>query len=119
MKKLIFVLTLGMIGIIGSSCTTVRIVAPPGTQVTLASRNAKCNWVKRRKVVYLYGVPLNWTVFNELLAGVRQPVKIQILNTWWDNFLSSASSSHDRKGRSRNEIEIKTMDVYSCVEPGL
>ncbi|MBU1220026.1 hypothetical protein KKF34_07170 [Myxococcota bacterium] len=119
MKKLLFLLAVSIVGITGLSCTTVSIIAPPGTQVTLASRNAKCQWVKRRKVIYLYGIPMNWTVFNELLAGVRQPVKIRVLNTWWDNFMSNMSSSRDRRGRSNNEIEIKTMDVYSCVEPGL
>ncbi|MBU1240129.1 hypothetical protein KKF84_11295 [Myxococcota bacterium] len=115
MKKLLF--SLSVIAMLAASCTTVKIVAPPGRQITLASRGAKCQHVKRRKVLYWNGIPLNWTVFNELLAGVRPPVKILILNTWLDNLLSSGSNRHGRRHGNRSNIEIKTMDVFSCVEP--
>jgi len=116
MKKIL--LSVSTLALLAASCTTVKIVAPPGRQITLASRGAKCQHVKRRKVLYWNGIPLNWTVFNELLAGVRPPVKILILNTWLDNLLSSSRNqhSHGRYGDKSN-IEIKTMDVFSCVEP--
>ena len=116
MKKIILLSVIAF-STLAASCTTVKIVAPPGGQITLASRGARCRMVKRRKVLYWNGIPLNWSVFNELLAGVQQPVKVLILNTWWDNLLSSSSNRHGRRHGSKSNIEIKTMDVYSCVEP--
>ena len=115
MKKLLF--SLAGLSLLIASCTTVRVVAPPGRQVTLASKHARCQHMKRRKVLYFHGIPMNPETFSELFVGVPDPVKVVLMNTWWDNFVSNAMSSHDRKGRSRGEIEIKTMDAYTCQEP--
>jgi hypothetical protein len=115
MKKFLFLLA--GISLSVASCTTVRIVAPPGQQVMLASKHARCQHVKRRKLIFLYGLPLNPETFSELFVGVPEPVKVVLMNTWIDNLFSSSMSSQDRRGRSNNEIEIKTMDAYTCQEP--
>ncbi|MGM0596136.1 MAG: hypothetical protein ACQES9_03780 [Myxococcota bacterium] len=115
MKKLILIsTTLLMLG--AAACTTVKIAAPPGRQVTIASKHAKCRYVKQRKIFYWNGIPINWNIFNELLQGVEQPVKVLILNTWWDNLIAGNTNNGSRRGNKSN-IEIKTMKVYSCVEP--
>ncbi|MDA3864626.1 MAG: hypothetical protein PF689_12235 [Deltaproteobacteria bacterium] len=116
MKKLILIsTTLLMLG--AAACTTVKIAAPPGQQITIASKQAKCRYVKQRKVLYWNGIPLTWNVFNELLQGVQQPVKVLILNTWWDNLVAGNTNKYNSRRGGKSNIEIKTMKVYSCVEP--
>ncbi len=115
MKKLLFLLA--GISLFAASCTTVRIVAPPGRNVMLASKHARCQHIKRRKILFIYGLPLNPETFSELFVGVPEPVKVVIMNTFLDNLFSDALSSHDSRGRSGGEVEIKTMDAYTCQEP--
>lgn len=115
MKKLLFLIA--GLSLLAASCTTVRIVAPPGRNVQLASRHARCQHIKRRKVLFIYGLPLNPETFSELFVGVPEPVKVVIMNTFLDNLFSDALSSHDRHGHSGGEVEIKTMDAYTCQEP--
>ncbi len=115
MKKYLFLLA--GISLFAASCTTVRVVAPPGRQVMLASKHARCQHMKRRKILFIYGLPLNPETFSELFVGVPEPVKVVLMNTWIDNFMSNAMSSHDRRGHSNGEVEIKTMDAFTCQEP--
>ena len=96
MKKYLFLLA--GISLFAASCTTVRVVAPPGRQVMLASKHARCQHMKRRKILFIYGLPLNPETFSELFVGVPEPVKVVLMNTWIDNFMSNAMSSHDRRG---------------------
>jgi hypothetical protein len=115
MKKLLFLLA--GISLLAASCTTGRIVPPPGRKVQLPSHHARCQHIKRRKILFIYGLPLNPETFSELFVGVPEPVKVVIMNTFLDNLFSNALSSHDRQGNSRGEVEIKTMDAYTCQEP--